>query len=35
MADQGKEYSFDVNEFTMRTNESCFDEFDVNESLEV
>ena len=38
MPDHAKEYSFDVIEFTMRANESCFDEFEfrktLNESLE-
>ena len=27
MPDHVKEYSFDVIKFTMRANESCFDEF--------
>ena len=27
MPDHAKEYSFDVIEFTMRANESCFDQF--------
>ena len=28
MADHAKEYSFDVIEFTMRANESCFVKFE-------
>ena len=39
MPDHAKEYYFNVIEFTIRANESCFEEFeymprDVNESLE-
>ena len=33
MPDHAKEYSFDVIEFTMRTNESCFDEFELRKTL--
>ena len=32
-ADHTKEYYFDVIEFTMRANESCFDEFDLHKRL--
>ena len=28
-----KEYSFDVTEFTMRANESCFDQFEFGKTL--
>ena len=28
MPDHAKEYTFDVMEFTMRANESCFDDFE-------
>jgi len=28
MPDHKKEYSFDVIEFTVHTNESCFEEFE-------
>lgn len=39
MPNHAKEYSFDVIEFTMHANESCFDQFDfgktlINESLQ-
>ena len=33
MPDHAKEYSFDVIEFTMRANESCFDEFEFRKTL--
>ena len=33
MPDHAKEYSFDAIEFTMRTNESCFDEFEFRKTL--
>ena len=33
MPDHAKEYSFDVIEFTMRANESCFDEFEFCKTL--
>ena len=32
-ADHAKEYYFDVIEFTMRANESCFDEFEFRKTL--
>ena len=31
--DHAKEYSFDVIEFTMRANESCFDQFEFCKSV--
>ena len=33
MPDHAKEYSFDVIEFTMHANESCFDEFEFRKTL--
>ena len=33
MPDHAKEYSFHVIEFTMRANESCFDEFEFRKTL--
>ena len=33
MPDHAKEYSFDVIEFTMRANESCFDQFEFRKTL--
>ena len=33
MLDHAKEYSFDVTEFTMRVNETCFDEFEFRKTL--
>ena len=33
MPDHAKEYSFDVIEFTMRANESCFDEIEFRKTL--
>ena len=33
MPDHAKEYSFDVIEFTMRANESCFDQFEFYKTL--
>ena len=33
MPDHAKEYSFDVIEFTMCANESCFDEFEFRKTL--
>ena len=33
MPDHAKEYSFDVIEFTMRANESCFDQFEFGKTL--
>ena len=33
MPDHGKEYSFDVIEFTLRANESCLDEFEFRKTL--
>ena len=33
MPEHAKEYSFDVIEFTMRANESCFDEFKFRKAL--
>ena len=33
MPDHAKEYSFAVIEFTMRANESCFDEFEFRKTL--
>ena len=33
MRDHAKEYYFDVIEFTMRANESCFDEFEFRKTL--
>ena len=33
MPDHAKEYSFGVIEFTMRANESCFDEFEFRKTL--
>ena len=33
MPDHAKEYSFDVIEFTMRANESCFDQFEFSKTL--
>ena len=33
MPDHAKEYSFDIIEFTMRANESCFDEFGFHKKL--
>ena len=33
MPDHAKEYSFDVIEFILRANESCFDEFEFRKTL--
>ena len=33
MPDHAKEYSFDVTEFTLRANESCFDKFEFLKTL--
>ena len=33
MPNHAKEYSFDVIEFTLRANESCFDEFEFHKTL--
>ena len=33
MPDHAKEYSLDVIEFTIRANESCFDEFEFRKTL--
>ena len=33
MPNHAKIYSFDVIEFTMRANESCFDKFEFRKSL--
>ena len=33
MPDHAKEYSFDVIEFAMRANESCFDQFEFGKTL--
>ena len=33
MPDHAKEYSFDVIEFTMSENESCFDQFEFCKTL--
>ena len=33
MPDRAKEYSFDVIEFTLHANESCFDEFEFHKTL--
>ena len=33
MPDYAKEYSFDVIEFTMCANESCFDQFECGKTL--
>ena len=33
MPDHAKEYAFDVIEFTLRANESCFDEFEFRKTL--
>ena len=33
MPDHAKEYSFDVIKFTMRANESCFEEFEYRKTL--
>ena len=33
MPDHAKEYSFDVIEFTLRANESCFNEFEFRKTL--
>ena len=33
MPDHAKEYSFDVIEFTMRANESCFHQFEFGKTL--
>ena len=33
MPNDAKEYSFDVIEFTLRANESCFDEFEPRKTL--
>ena len=33
MPNHTKEYSFDVIEFTMRANESCFDQFEFSKTL--
>ena len=33
MPDHSKEYSFDVIEFTMRANESCFNQFEFGKTL--
>ena len=33
MPDHAKRYSFDVIEFAMRANESCFDEFEFRKTL--
>ena len=33
MPDHAREYSFDVIEFTMQGNESCFDEFEFRKTL--
>ena len=33
MLDHAKEYSFDVIEFTIRANESCFEEFECRKTL--
>ena len=33
MPDHAKEYSFDVIEFTLCANESCFDEFEFRKTL--
>ena len=33
MPDHAKEYSFDVIEFTMHANESCFDEIEFRKTL--
>ena len=33
MPDQAKEYSFNVIEFTIRANESCFAEFEYRKTL--
>ena len=33
MPDHAKEYSFDVIEFTMHENESCFDQFEFCKTL--
>ena len=33
MPGHAKEYSFDVIEFTLRANESCFNEFDFRKML--
>ena len=33
MPNHAKGYSFDVIEFTMRANESCFDEFEFRKTI--
>ena len=33
MPDHAKEYSFNVIEFTIRANESCFEEFECRKTL--
>ena len=33
MPNHAKEYSFDVIEFTMHANESCFDQFEFGKTL--
>ena len=33
MPNHAKEYSFDIIEFTMRANESCFDELEFRKTL--
>ena len=33
MPDHAREYSFDIIEFTMRANESCFDQFEFGKTL--
>ena len=33
MPNHAKEYSFDVIELTLRTNESCFEEFEFRKTL--
>ena len=33
MPNHAKEYSFDVIEFTMRANESCFEQFEFGKTL--